>query len=166
MTEARFSYLDRDIEFFDPLVERHPSWEQPGGRWKKNDWHGVKKYIVTVPPESADRTGVFAVFAVDLGKELKQGYLGKTFEIVARPGQSAVLVVFNTFTWDGSTCSLDWTSKFASLVHDALCIAANSGYKMDYEWKQRIYRDILRMQGFPSAWAYMRYVGLLAFNWI
>jgi hypothetical protein len=44
--------------------------------------------------------------------------------------------------------------------------SANDGWKVDYEWKQRIYRDILRKQGFPSAWAYARYVGLLAFNWI
>jgi hypothetical protein len=155
MTEARYNYNGADLEFFDPLKERHPSWESEGLRWKKTAISGKRKYSVLTP------------FAVDLGRPLAKGYLGHTFEIVSRgDNESAVLVVFSNFTWDGSTCSLDWTSKLASLVHDALCIAANDGWKVDYEWKQRIYRDILRKQGFPSAWAYARYVGLLAFNWI
>lgn len=153
MTESRYQYHERSLELFDPLKERHPSWESEGERWTRTAKRGVKKYSVA------------GSFAVDLGRPLAKGYLWHTFEIVAREDQSAVLVIFSNFTWDGSTCSSDWRSMLASLVHDALCIAASDGYKMDYIWKQRIYRDILLRQGFPMGWANLRFAGLVAFNW-
>lgn len=164
MSEAKYNYHGKELTLFDPLKEAHPEWETEGLWWHKTAMSGKKKYSVLIPDGNT-------AFAVDLGRELKQGFLCKEFEIVVREGMSSILVVLDNFTWDGSTCSSDWRSHLASLVHDCLCIAANKGWApvktyLGYCWKQAIYCDILNKQGFPKVWSYLRYGGLWCFNWL